>query len=234
MSNIIKVRFTKGIMAITEPQYQYNYGQILSFEGVDLPTAYQVHFSNQRLGFSTTVIGNAEGAMVPDQLFRPGLNIYAWIYLHEGLDDGETVYQVMIPVRARAAITDEEPTQEEQSTISQIIEALNDAVDKAEGAVSKYPTIVNGYWYVWDPENEEWLSTNVKAQGEQGVQGIQGLKGDKGQKGDKGDNGSDGDDYILTESDKAQIADLVELPFETWTFTLSDSTTVTKKVVITS
>lgn len=42
--------------------------------------------------------------------------------------------------------------------------------------------------------------------GEQGVQGIQGPKGSKGEKGDKGEAGSD---YILTEADKSQIADIV-------------------------
>jgi len=44
------------------------------------------------------------------------------------------------------------------------------------------------------------------SQGDTGPQGIQGLKGDKG---DKGDPGIQGDDYVLTDEDKKEIADLV-------------------------
>ena len=47
--------------------------------------------------------------------------------------------------------------------------------------------------------------------GEQGIQGVQGQKGDKGDKGDtgaKGDKGDKGDGYTLTETDKAEIAEL--------------------------
>lgn len=55
-------------------------------------------------------------------------------------------------------------------------------------------------------------------QGEQGIQGIQGEKGDTGEKGDKGDTGAqgpqgekgaDGKDYVLTEADKEEIAEMI-------------------------
>ena len=59
-------------------------------------------------------------------------------------------------------------------------------------------------------------------QGEQGIQGEKGEKGEPGEKGDKGDKGdpgepgADGADYILTDADKEEIAemaaDLVEAP----------------------
>lgn len=42
--------------------------------------------------------------------------------------------------------------------------------------------------------------------GEQGLQGAQGIQGEQGIKGDKGDKG---DDYVLTDADKTDIADLV-------------------------
>lgn len=38
---------------------------------------------------------------------------------------------------------------------------------------------------------------------------IKGAKGEKGDKGDKGDTGANGTDYILTDSDKSEIADLI-------------------------
>ena len=61
-------------------------------------------------------------------------------------------------------------------------------------------------------------------QGLQGIQGIQGEQGPKGDKGDKGDTGAtgpqgpegpagkDGEDYILTDADKQQIANMVVIP----------------------
>lgn len=59
--------------------------------------------------------------------------------------------------------------------------------------------------------------------GERGPQGIQGEKGDKGDtgdkggkgdKGDKGDKGATGDPYVLTDTDKQEIADEVKAYFD--------------------
>ena len=46
--------------------------------------------------------------------------------------------------------------------------------------------------------------------------------------------GEPGKDYVLTEADKAEIADAVldSLPTETWTFELENGTTVTKQVIM--
>lgn len=60
-------------------------------------------------------------------------------------------------------------------------------------------------------------------QGEKGDTGAQGIQGEKGEKGDTGEAGKDGSDYILTEADKQEIADMViivstEQPEETDVF----------------
>ena len=46
--------------------------------------------------------------------------------------------------------------------------------------------------------------------------------------------GPKGDSYILTDSDKEQIANEVQaaLKTESWTFTLEDGSTITKKIPI--
>lgn len=54
-----------------------------------------------------------------------------WIYIHTGANDGETEYQITIPVIQRAKPIDEEPTTEQQSIIDQTIIALNSAVTEA-------------------------------------------------------------------------------------------------------
>ena len=70
--------------------YQYDYGQWLILQGIDLPEAYEVHFAAEGQTETITVLGNADGVLIPDELLQTGKRIYAWIYLHTGDDDGET------------------------------------------------------------------------------------------------------------------------------------------------
>lgn len=46
--------------------------------------------------------------------------------------------------------------------------------------------------------------------GDTGLQGPQGIQGAQGERGPKGDKGDSGDDYVLTQADKQEIADLVD------------------------
>ena len=120
--------------------YQYDYGQILIVEDLDLPEWYEVHFCNFGDAETMTVIGNANGVMIPDSLLKTGLDVVAYIFLHEATTDGETEYQIRIPVIQRPEPTDIEPTPEQQSEIDQLVAALNEgvgrAVDSAESAES--------------------------------------------------------------------------------------------------
>lgn len=180
--NVITAKFCSGSnQTWTDEAWQYDYGQVLQFDGLELPEAYEVHFSNVPLtGTTITQIGGADGVTVPDQYFTTGETIYAWVYLHEGEDDGETVYMVTIPVKKRPQSSDDVPTPEEQSAITQAIAALNIAVEKAEDAIERYPTIIDGTWHVWDVTEEEYVDTGVQAQGQPGVDGQDGADGQDG------------------------------------------------------
>lgn len=129
MSNVITAYLGPCPTATTEKRYQYDQGQILMFAGVSLPAAYQVDFSNNpRTGDSITQIGTAdEGVSIPDEYFLSGKPVFAFVVLTDG-DGVTTEYRVEIPVIARPARTDEEPTPEEQTAIDQAIAALNAAV----------------------------------------------------------------------------------------------------------
>ncbi len=48
------------------------------------------------------------------------------------------------------------------------LQSVLEASAEAQLAVEHYPKIENGYWYVWDTENEEWSNTGIAAQGEDG------------------------------------------------------------------
>lgn len=135
MSNNVEAVFTKGRTNIeTVSLWQYDYGQVLQIIGIDLPEFYEVHFSNEEHGVSTTTIGNADGVAIPDTYLTSGNAIYAWLYLHTGEDDGETVYEIRIPVRKRASISDSPPTPVQQEAITQAIAALNAASEDARSA----------------------------------------------------------------------------------------------------
>lgn len=169
-NNIITAAYSSSNITYTKPAYQYDYGMILKFSGIDLPQAYEVHFSNTEFcGESISQIGDETGVTIPDEMFLNGNPIYAWTYLHTGEDDGETVYKAVIGVTKRAKPSDLEPTPVQQDAITQAIAALNVAVEKSETNVTHYPKIEDGYWFVWDAENSNWTNTGVQAEGQDGV-----------------------------------------------------------------
>lgn len=109
--------------------------------------------------------------------------------------------------------------------------------DTFENWVTNNPVLEKGEpAVVRDGENGEWLKIGDGVtpfsslpwkkgpkgdKGEQGVQGIQGEKGEKGEKGDQGaqgEKGDKGDSYILTDEDKEQISDMVEVPIADQTY----------------
>lgn len=130
MDNIIIADFSKSRDVIASGRYQYDYGQIYKPVGVELPDNFEVHFGNEFVNESYTVLGNADGALVPDVLFTTGLNILAWIFLHDGTDDGRTVYRAYIPIARRSAVTDTPPTPEEQSAITQAIALMQEYLEQ--------------------------------------------------------------------------------------------------------
>ena len=130
MSNITTALLRPGIVTKTPPLYQYDYGQVLQFTGAELPDVYEVHFSNSSHGEATTMIGGPNGVTIPDMYLTTGADVYVWLYLHTGNADGETEYNVIIPVIHRASISDAPPTPVQQDVITQAIAALNDAVEQ--------------------------------------------------------------------------------------------------------
>lgn len=128
--NILTATFKPGARVCTPDKkgVQYDYGQVLRIAGLDLPDAFEVHFANA--GDTTTITQIAQNGVVeiPDQFFQSSRQINAFIFLHDGETDGETEYKITIGVLPRPAISDEEPTPEEQSAITQAIAALQAAV----------------------------------------------------------------------------------------------------------
>ena len=161
MSNILKVKFGKETQIVSSPLYQYDYGQKVRIFGLDLPAHYEVHFSNYERGDATTVLASLNEFDIPDTYLQSGRDVYIWIYLHAGNDDGETEYQITIPVLKRAKPIDEEPTPEEQSIIEQTIIALNNAVTEARAistdVTEKDEHVTQLYTYTNNAKNEAYV-----------------------------------------------------------------------------
>ena len=131
-TNIVTAAFGGSKVVRTRALYQWDYGQVLQFSGIDLPDAYTVHFSNQGVGGEAkTMVGNADGVDIPDEYLATGQTVYAWVYLHAGESDGETMYYIIIPVVARPQPTEDEPTPVQQGVVDQAIAALNAAIATA-------------------------------------------------------------------------------------------------------
>lgn len=196
MNNIIIVKKIKcSTLYDTEKRYQYDYGQELVLTGMELPDTYEVSFSNQNdTGEAKTVLNEDDHVPIPDEYFLSGEDIYFWVFMHTGEDDGRTVYKGRIPIAKRAQPTNEEPTPVEQSVITQAIASLNAAVAKSELNVTHYPKIEEGTWYVYDAEEDTWVDTGVQAKGDKGDKGDRGNDGVSGRDGQDGKDGKDGQD----------------------------------------
>ena len=127
-SKLIRAVVGSGRYTETAAITKEDYGRILKIEGIELPETYEIDFSNDRKeGTSVTMIGNADGVLIPQQFIKSGKDIYAFYY-HVGENFGKTTYIFHIPNRVRPDRTNEQPEPEQQSVIDQAISELNEAV----------------------------------------------------------------------------------------------------------
>ncbi len=142
MNNILTAIFEDDRYCRVSGAWQYDYGQVLRIQGLNLPKAVEVHFSlNETYGNSVTRIGTTKDGVtdviIPDSMLENGdtgqnYNIYAFIFLSE-IDSGNTEYRIKISVKARPK--PEIPgTPEEPELFRDAVKAVNDAADRAETA----------------------------------------------------------------------------------------------------
>lgn len=132
MSNILEVTFTEGQTFVTATRlWQGDYGQILKILGLGLPDYYEMHFASSKDGTPETQVGTPEGVSIPNKFLRSNGYIYAWVFLHAGEDDGETKYQIKIPVEKKSIPIDQE-TPEDKTAVQEAIQALNTETERAQ------------------------------------------------------------------------------------------------------
>ena len=163
VDNILRVTFGKELKIKTKPLYQYDYGQKLKFLDLPLPASYEVHFSNYEHGTATITVATSNEVSIPDVYLQSGLNVFVWLYLHAGVNDGETEYMLTIPVIRRAAILDTQPTEPEQNAVSQAIAALNSAASQISANLSSAALAVQDAQAARDGANAYMLSAQAAA-----------------------------------------------------------------------
>lgn len=142
-NNIIPVQLDYRFVT-TRKIWQYDYGQILSITGQNLPTATEVHFSLDIRGGSTlsrvgTTMDGVTTVKIPDELLKNNgksgdFSIYAFIYVTDE-ESGNTEYRITIPVYSRPK--PENPSVDpapEPNIFHETVTAVNNAVDRAEKA----------------------------------------------------------------------------------------------------
>lgn len=140
---MVIVAFKPGEKEISkyEELDQYDYGQILRIQGLNLPQAVEIHFALQKTGgTSKTRIGITKDGVtdvpIPDSMLENedianDYSIYAFVYLTDDTS-GQTEYKITLKVKARPK--PEIPGGGDEPTLAEIMKAVNEiASGKADG-----------------------------------------------------------------------------------------------------
>jgi len=143
LTNIIDIYFDSVGSTATAPSklWQWSKGQVVRINGLDLPTVYQVHFSNNpTLGTAEPVAVSGNMVSIPDIYLTTGEPVYLFIWLSDETS-AETVRKGTIYVAKRSQPSGEyDPTAEQQTIIDGLIGSINTAVDTAEGYANSAQT----------------------------------------------------------------------------------------------
>lgn len=125
--------------------WQWDYGQVLRIQGLNLPKAVEIHFSLQESGGqSATRIGMTKDGVtdvvIPDSMLENeeavgSYDIYAFIYLTDDTS-GQTEYKICMPVKARPK-PEAFDKPEDEEIFQEAITAVRESADRAETAEQK-------------------------------------------------------------------------------------------------
>ena len=111
---------------------QWDYGQILRIQGLDLPDAVEIHFSLQETGGEAkrrigTRDGDVTDVVIPDFILEgdgvtEDYKAYAFIYLSSE-EFGKTTHKIIMQIKARPE--PEGHTKSDETTFGAIMDAVN-------------------------------------------------------------------------------------------------------------
>lgn len=120
--------------------WQWDYGQVLRIQGLNLPKAVEIHFSLQesggeakkRVGFTKDGVTDVviPESMLENEESLGSYDIFAFIYLTDDTS-GQTEYKICMPVKARPK-PEAFDKPEDEEIFREAIKAVNDAAERAE------------------------------------------------------------------------------------------------------
>lgn len=168
--------------------WQWDYGQVLRIQGLNLPKAVEIHFSLQESGGqSVTRIGMTKDGVtdvvIPDSMLENeeslgDYDIYAFIYLTDDTS-GQTECKICMPVKARPK-PEAFDKPEDEEIFQETITAVNESAERAESAEQKVAqhaeqTKADAQKTTADRQEVEKLVESVSGIGEQ-VQAVKDYK----------------------------------------------------------
>lgn len=145
MKNIVTATFQPGYTtAKVLGLWQYDYGQILRIQGLELPDTIEIHFSLQEKGgeserqVGVTRDGVTEVSIPNSYLENAGTSrdysIYAFLYISDG-KSGNTEYKITMHVQSRPKPKDPEtPEDPKKDPFGETVEVVNKAMESARAS----------------------------------------------------------------------------------------------------
>ncbi len=156
MNNIVFVNFecNEITKVVAQKIWQYDYGQILRIQGLNLPAAVEIHFSLQKTGgIAERRIGvtrdGVTDVVIPDFILKGegierNYSAYVFIYLSDE-ESGQTEHRIELNITSRPE--PEGSSKEEDTSFGAIMDAVNKIAEQNGQGVSdeKIAEAVNAY-----------------------------------------------------------------------------------------
>ena len=120
-----------------------------------------------------------------------GFGLAQLVYTVDGAIKKSSVFKIYVDKSLTSSVDPPDPYDTWLDQVIAVGAEVDADADRAEAAVSHYPQVIDGNWYVWD--GSEWVDTGYSATGPQGETGPTGPKGDTGATGTTGPQGAKGD-----------------------------------------
>lgn len=142
MSNIITAVFSgcnPTFAAATPMSWQWDTGQILKIEGLNLHTGVQAHFvvGGESITQIIGVSGGCGYVTIPNTVFQEAGACMVYLYISEDDDTAETEYSILITILERVQPADySDPTPAEETLFQAAIDAVEAAQEAADAAAA--------------------------------------------------------------------------------------------------
>lgn len=153
---------------IQETLYQYDYGQKLKIQGLQLPKLIEIQFSlNEQGGETITRVGITESTAtyvtIPDALLEnnnteQNYNIFAFVYVTEK-QSGKTEYK--IPIRVKTRPRPEEFKSEEEKYFDETVQKVSEILENTENIAREAEAWAHGHesYPERDEDNAKYYAT---------------------------------------------------------------------------